>query len=357
MKIITVSFLFLAVISLQAQQNDYYFYKPENNFGSDLFFNPGSLILNGSYDILRNGAHSKDISDIAYRDGIKGVWKNISHPIKHINRYGWGNFWEREFFNFTLKPKSMQFAPNLMNHTIGNGMQYVKLAEWYDYHQVPFPYVWSFLTTTTYQFMNEVNENGAYQGTNVDPISDMLIFNPLGFLLFSSHRVRYFFSHTLPLYDWSLQPVYNPSNHYMENAGQQFAIKKPFTSESRYGAFIYWGIHALGGLTYTPDRLHSFSVGAGVVVNKLNVRGTEQARYITPNLDGAIGFFYDKNHSLMTSLILQGPKYYTAQLNVYPAVIRPKRFAPGLYTSYDESRRFVFGLTLAYLPAGLFMQN
>jgi len=350
-----LSILIVLAASVYAQDKAYYFHHPENNFGSDMFFSPFSILFNGSFDILRNGGHTKNITKLPYEAGMNNVWQNISHPFKNIDAYGTQKFMRREIFNLNFNPKEMQFVPNIMNHTIGNGMQYVKLAEWYDAHEVPAPYVLSFVTTTTYQFINESNENGSGRGTNVDPISDMLIFNPLGFLLFSFDGVKYFFSNTVPLYDWSPQPVYNPSNHSIQNAGQEFVIKKQVSQ--RWSGLFYWGINGMLGASYTPDGIHHFGAAGGVVVNKLNVVGTEASRYVTPALDGTIGFFYDKNNSLMTSLILTGPKFYTAQVNVYPGVFTTKWFCPGIYLGLDEKKSLLFGMAFANFPIGLLAQT
>lgn len=338
--------------SATAQTSSYRFYDPSIPYGSEAMFSPLSLFVNGSYDILRNGAHSKDIGKIEYRDGWLNIRDNITHPIREVRAYGVGRFFRREFFNLKFNIHETQFAPNVLNHTIGNGMQYVKLAEWYDHHRFPLPYVWSALTTTSYQVMNEINENSGFRGTNVDPISDLLIFNPLGFIVWSFDGTRRFFSETLPLYDWSLMPVFRPSSYNLESAGQSWVIKKPVSADGRYSAVFYWGIHGMAGVSVTPDYEHYVSVTGGIVVNKLQVRNTEQARYLTPNLDGSLGLFYDRKHSLLTSLLVEGPKFYALQLTLYPA-FNGSPWTPGAYVSWNERKQFVIGLSWTYLPAGL----
>lgn len=59
----------------------------------------------------------------------------------------------------------------------------------------------------------------------------MLIFNPLGILLFSYDGVKKFFSETLPLYDWSLQPFFNPFNNHIENVGEQYVLNYPINEK------------------------------------------------------------------------------------------------------------------------------
>ena len=336
------------------QQKKYYFYNPKNNFGSELWFNPLTVVINGSYDILRNGGFSnKDVFNLPYKAGFDNVLRNISHPIKNIELFGWREFLRHECLNISLNTYKSQFVPNFSHHIIGNGMQYVKLAEWYDYHNVKYPYLCSFLTTTLYQFMNEVIENGEYVGTNVDPISDMLIFNPLGFIVFSFDFVKRFFSKTLQMNDWSLQYFINPENRFIENAGQQFVVKYKIPFTKNYSAFLYWGIYGIGGISYRYNKIHNFSIGVGTVVNMLHEKRLKWSRVLTPALDGAFGFFYDKNNSLMSSVIITYPRLFNVRIDIFPGFIRKKWFIPGVFIGFGEWDHFAIGLTTAYIPVGV----
>lgn len=334
-------------------QQKYFFFNPKNDFGSDAFFNPLSMVINGSYDIFRNGAHSKDVLSQPYAIGMRNVWRNISSPLHNIGRYGWDRFTREEIFNLNFSAKEAQFLPNFSDHTIGEGMLYAKTAEWYDYHGYRHPYLWSFVTVSASQFMNEAVENGDYLDTSVDLIADMLIFNTAGFILFSTERGKDFFSRSLPLYDWSLQPILDPSSHFLYNAGEQFVIRHGLPFAPRYSAFIYWGIHAIVGLSYAYDDENNVSVGAGQVVNRVNENRYKGLRFLTPSLDGAIGIFYDRNNSLMTSILLSGPRLPNAQINVYPGLFEVGGIKPGVYLAFGEWDRFVLGVTLAGIPFGL----
>lgn len=68
--------------------DEYYCYNPNPDYGTGQAFNPGTGILYGSFEVLRNGAHSKDILEQKYLKGINNVWWNITHPIKNIEQYG-----------------------------------------------------------------------------------------------------------------------------------------------------------------------------------------------------------------------------------------------------------------------------
>lgn len=345
-----VIFLFAPLIA-----SDYYFYHPENDFGSDLYFNPWNMTINGSFDILRNGAlQTKDLREIPLGLGVKNVWRNIRSPIQSIDQYGWNDFLSREFMNFDLAPSTAYFIPNIFNHVIGNGMLYVKAKEWFDYNGYPHPTILSILMTTTYQFINESVENGAGQSINVDPISDLLVFNPLGILLFSFNGPKRIFSKYLRVYDWSLQPMFNPGNYNLENAGQSYCMKIDLPFKNQFALFSYWGIHGLLGFSYQYMDNHSISVGAGGVINRIrNIVTDDSVVFFEPDVDGAIGVFMDKNNSLLYSCIITGPRFYNIKLNVYPNSIKKGILQPGFYLAFGQLDGFIFGISLANIPIGL----
>ena len=353
MKLSIIVLVLVTNTCLFAQDQKYYFYRPDNNFGSDLVFNPISQILNGGFDIFRNGGHSKDISNQPYSQGAKNVINNIFNPLDSIKKFGWKSFITTEVFPISTNTDILQYFPNYAHHLIGHGFRYVKTAEWYDYHNVKYPNAWSILTLFSYVFLNETLENGGFDEVNVDPIADMLIFNPLGILLFSTEWAKKFFSRTLQLYDWSLQPVFNISNNNIINAGDQFAAK--IKLNKKYGAFFYWGISGIVGLSHQFKKGRTLSWGVGTIVNKLIERKLINSKYVSrfvaPNkIDGAVGFFYDVNNSLMTSMIFTGPHSYNYRLNIYPGFIKKDWFKPGLFLSVGELDKFQIGLTLASMP-------
>ncbi len=344
--------------SLQSQEKQYYFYNPEIDYGSEAYFNPISLLLNGSYDILRNGSHENNnetinVFRLDYKQGFKNVWDNITSPAYHINRYGWKKFLTTEVFPASLKSNKAQWVPNYGHHIIGSGMLWVRTAEWYDYHGYKYPYWLSAVTTLAYQFTNEALENNHSNLTNVDPIADILIFNPLGFLVFSFEGVRKFFSQTVSMYDWSLQPVFNPFNSHIENAGLQFTFKYKIPKFERCSLFFYYGIYGIGGISYTYKPGYNISAGIGTVVNRLQENIIRNSRFITPNTDGAFGIFLDKNHSLLTSVLFTGPRKYNARINFYPGLWSLGKFKPGFFMGIGEWDGLVAGLTIAQMPIGV----
>ena len=137
LRIKLVYLLILLVTAVYSQdKKTYYYYRPEADCGTELVFNPGIVILNGTFDILRNGAHSKNILEQKYFKGMKNVWWNITHPIENVKQYGWKNFIGQEVIPLSMDKEKARYLPNYMHHVFGSGMIYKKMAEWYDYHGI-----------------------------------------------------------------------------------------------------------------------------------------------------------------------------------------------------------------------------
>ena len=117
--------------------------------------------------------------------------------------------------------------------------------------------------------------------------------------------------------------------------------------------FTYWGINGISGLTYTYKNEHNISLGIGQVVNRLDPNLLRKSSFMTPELDGAVGMFYDRNHSLLLSVLISGPRMYNARINIYPGLLDFTWFNPGFYLGFGEWDHFILGLTLAHIPVGL----
>ena len=77
--------ILLSLLVHSAPAQEQYFYKGRN-FGSEALYNPLSLLLNGSYDIIQLDGNSKEIFTFPYDDGARNVLKNLGSPfgpVKH----------------------------------------------------------------------------------------------------------------------------------------------------------------------------------------------------------------------------------------------------------------------------------
>ncbi len=323
-------------------------------YGSQAEYNPISYIINGGFDILQTENQSRNLSAIKYLTGVKNVIFNLSSPFTSIRAYGVKQFFADEILPISANKKNMQWLPNYQLHLIGGGMEYRAMAEWYSAHGFEFPKTASFITMAAQHFVNEVIENNGYVGRTVDPIADIYVFDPLGVLLFSFDPVCEFFSQTLNLTDWSYQPAYNPTSGNLENAGQNFIMKYKFPFDKKYALFYHFGMNGLAGLSYEFRKDESFSLAAGLRNSELvevtdETGGRKQTAVVLWNA----GFFYDRNNSLLFSILVSGQRSYRVVTNIYPGLVSIAGFSPGFFVAYTTGRTIAFGINVSYVPIGL----
>ncbi len=350
-----LNMLFFACSGLRAQdrENKQYFYQPLN-YGSESLIHPLHLILNGGFGILQMDNRGNSVVDIQYETGLKNLTWNLSHPISAIKEEGVSHFIETQIIPLSFDDSEAYYWPNYTLHVIGGGMSYRMMESWFYYHNYPYPKIFSLITLTIYHFLNEVVESNDYVGYDPDPIADMYIFNPLGILLFSSNTVSRFFSHTLNMADWSYQISFNPASKSLENLGQNFVMKLWLKKDQSLGLFYHFGTHGELGLSFRQSDGDCFSFGLGMVANKLvDQSNRRDLRELTADLVLTAGVFYDRNNSLLASLIYSKTQDFKLRLNMYPGLLKIYKFSPGIYFSLNQRNRVSLGLTVRFFPVGL----
>ncbi len=326
----------------------YYFYH-RLDYGSDAMVHPLRLILNGSFGILQMGNRSNDLTDIHYSEGWTNVWRNLSHPLTSIRYEGWWTFLKREIIPISFNAEGARYWPNYTNHLIGGGMSYRLMREWYRYHGYSHESRWAIGTLAVYHLLNEVVENDARHQWTTDPVADIYLFDVGSIILFENDRVCGFFADKLHMADWSFQPVYDPSNRNLYNAGANYVIKVPLPRSRHWSFFYHWGNHAESGLSYTKDNGECWSVGAGLKAKNL-IKVTEYSDGV--ELAVTAGLFYDRNNSLLGSLLYAKSRDAQWRLNLYPGLIRLGRWRPGLFVALNDDHTSRFGVTFTWAPAG-----
>jgi hypothetical protein len=341
---------FLLVAATQAvgadDEEPYYFYQGLN-YGSEALLHPVRLIVNGGFGILQIDQRANRINDVDFETGLQNVWRNLANPLDAIGVHGWKDFLQREVIPVSINSHQAHYWPNYTQHLIGGGMSYRLYREWYRYHGYYHPRLMSALTITMYHMLNEVVENNDYVGWTTDPIADLYIFDPLGILLFSSDRVARFFGRTLNMADWSYQPSINLVNGNLENHGQNFAMKLNIPWWERWQLFYHYGTHGELGLTRRLNNHDSFSFGFGFKASKL-IEITEGINGVDLAFTG--GLFYDRNNSLLASLLVAQTKDYRFRLNLYPGLFNIGPFTPGFFLADRRNNGMVFGVTYIYSP-------
>jgi hypothetical protein len=333
--------------------DDYYFYH-RYDYGTQSALNPVSVFLNGSYDMLQTRAMTNRVARLDYNNSMRNVADNLLHPFSAIDDYGWKQFAGTELFPSSASLKNAQWVPNYTLHLIGDGLTFRTLKEWYQSHGAAHPWMLAGLNCLLYQYMNESIENGSNKGTNVDAIADYLVFNPLGMLLFSNDAVARFFGEKLNGANWSSMPLINARTGQLDNTSESFAFKYFPLADKPIGLFYYTGLNTVFGLTWRAGD-QAFSAGGGLgTVSIVDVNPENGARQSTAVLGKTAALFWDRNNSLLASLILSNQRLYTARLNIYPLPTRTRwPVKPGFFLARGYDGENFFGVALNASPVGL----
>ncbi len=338
---------------LVSQVHSGYFYHGDP-YGSEALFNPISVIVNGGCDSFQQLERSSAFSQIPWRNGSTSVWRSITSPLPVISDFGWNRFLRQEVFPGSLKMEELQWVPNYGLHLIGGGMVSRKLTEWYDAHGYPAPAVLGAVTSMTAEFFNEVVENGVNIYPNEDCIPDLLIFQPLGIVLFSFDGVAEYFSDTFSLNDWSQPAAISFAPLAFRNAGQNFVMKYALTGTRSTSLFVHFGNFVIGGLSFRRGAQDAISFGVGQASTGVKVLPVVNG-VPSNTIDTGVmaGVYYDRNNSLLGSVVYTAARNQRFRVNVYPGVLTIAGFSPGLFLTIIDGGGYVAGVTLAMLPLGL----
>lgn len=340
------------VDTIPGHAGTYYFYHGVD-YGTQSLIHPLRMIINGGYGIMQIENRDNTPFEIDYAQGFRNVTRNLIHPDVALGKYGYWDFLQREVIPVSINSGQAQYWPNYMNHTLGGGMGYRMMSEYYRYRDVPMPNFTAGVTLFVYHLLNEVVENDTDEGPRTDPIADFWIFNPAGVWLFSSDRAARFFSHTLHMTDWSFQPAYFPDGEELYNQGQNYAVKWHMNRQGSRSIFYHWGTHAELGMSFTRPDGRCFSVGLGLIAKNI-IKVDEYTKGLHVAASG--GVFYDRHNSLLASFLFARTKDYAYRLNVYPGLIRAGFLRPGFFVALDQENNMMGGITfgsLQHLPFGV----
>ncbi len=347
-------FLFL-LLSSHAQEKKFYFYKPIS-YGSDATFNPFSMLVNGGFDELQAYWRPNSFAELPWKGGSSNVWANITSPLPQISKYGWKDFFTHEVFPTSLSAEKAQYFPNYTLHLIGGGMAYRKAAEWFDYYGYPVPYFLAAVTAMGYHYINEIIENGeSFFYSNVDPIADLLIFDPLGIILFSFDGVCDFFSTKVELFDWNSQPAFSFLPFAIRNTRQSFVIRYPISKSNRTSIIYHFGAFGELGLSYKTNNEDAISVTGGLTSKQVYTIENPYTGAVRPAIKFGprVGVYWDRNNSLMMSLVLTDNFKEFFYFDVYPGVVSVGSVSPGFFILVGKKAQITLGVTFSFLPIGL----
>jgi hypothetical protein len=348
-RLLVILSLAVSVVSASRAQDGPWFYRGLG-FGTEAAFSPLTIVINDAYDVLQLDGWDRRFSRHPYRSGWLTVRRSAARPFRTLSRYGYWQFVRSELLPLSTRGDGGgQWLPNYQLHLVGGGMLHVMLTEWYAAHGFARPGVWALGTAVIERVINESIENGGFDGYSGDVVADLYLFDAGGILLYASDRVRRFFSTTLNLRAWPLQPSIGVTHGTLENAGSYFSIQWPLPRTQRWRFFYYFGMNNMAGLTRNRRDGLSVSVGAGLHAKELVTVDASSNRK-TANLTGTAGVFVDRQGSLLASLVYSGVHDRQWSMNVYPGVLPGGRASPGVWVQRSREGSVLAGFALRWIP-------
>lgn len=283
------------------------------SWGSESQFNPVSMVLNEAWDIGQlRGDHR--LSFMWNSGNVGRLASTLGHPGESIRRQGWGEFLTTEVVPSSFDKDRAQWIPNYQAHLLGGGYNHIHLEEWYVSHGYAHPTLLACATTYTSALLNETSElAGQNTDYSTDPLADLLIFDAASLAFFRIDAVREFFTQTLEMRNWPLQPTLTGDGR-VENAGQYWMLRYPVTGDWK-GIYIF-GLGNIAGLSRRLDgqgNALSLAMGAHACRNT-SIDSVRQGVVLAPK----VGVFWDRGGSLMASLSWNGQSTDPLALEVYP---------------------------------------
>jgi hypothetical protein len=145
--------------------------------------------------------------------------------------------------------------------------------------------------------------------------------------------------------EWPYQAMFNVGEREFRNVGQNYAIRPNLFGTTNHRPFIYFGIATVFGLSHRLNASDSLSWGAGAAVvdaQRDNVR-----------LRATGGLFYDRNDSLLASIVFNGTDDLAVRCNVHPGVIVGGKWSPGVFVGVGDDGELSAGITIRLTPVGI----
>jgi len=321
------------------------------DYGSQALYGPLWVFINRGFDVLQDHVAPRNIFTFDYRTNFLNVARNMANPFPAIAADGWKTFLTEEIFPLSFTQTTARWTPNYSLHLIGGGMTYTSLTEWFEDYHVPAPRLWSAFTLMASAFINESLENKGFVGYNTDCIADLWVFDIGGIILFSFDWPNRFFSHTIVIADWSLQPSFTLPNGELHNVGNYFAAKWALPFYRRLSLFAWYGEATTGGLSFAIDDEYAVSASAGGAAIHLTNASTQSVQNVV-NFVPTAAVFLDRRNSLLASLQITNVDDYFIHFNVYPHAFWTRGPPIGVWGVVDKRARLAAGFAIGR-PFGL----
>lgn len=318
------------------------------DYGTQALQNPLWVLVNRGFDVIQDHISGRDVFNLPYASNAANVGRNVVNPLPAISDNGWGKFLREEIFPLSYGNTTARWLPNYSLHLIGGGITYAELDEWFQDHTIPLPRLWAALTVMGAAFLNETIENHNLVDYNTDALADLYVFDLGGILLFSFEAPRRFFSETLVISDWSLQPALTLPRGELHNVGNYFAAKWPLPFLPRLRLFSWFGEATTLGLSFAIDAEHSISACAGGAAIHLVNQSTHTLQNVA-SFTPTAAVFLDRRESLLASLQVTDVDDYFVHFNLYPHALTQRGPSAGFWMVVDKRGHVAAGISISRL--------
>lgn len=327
-----------AMLAARASSGPFFF--KNRGFGTDEYAGPFDVVLNKGFPTAAWSDRSRDIFDYPY--GWGGVWASVSRPLDAIERYGgWSPFLRQQVFPLTAGLQNFKWYANYFGHLMEGGIVYRRVSEWYEAAGVPWPSVAGAVTTYAAAVINEAYEAPLDTQPKGATTADLLIFDPLAILLFSSDGVARFFAHDLRAAVWPQQGSLRINDGWVINNAEHLVFKLPIPGMDRTRLFYKTGLGIQFGLTRRLSNGIEVTAAFGRDALRQNidpVNGRE-----TVDLQLSAGVFVDIDNNLLWSIYWSETADRRLAVNVYPGVVDLWGLKVGMWGVLERDGAVNFG--------------
>ncbi len=285
------------------------YYQPRS-YGSDSLYSPFSNFLSYTFDTLQL---RDNFSTSNFSQNSQTVLDHLGDPGQAIdNEGGFNRFINRQIFpiDSQFSNESYSALPNYGLHLLGGGMVYRKDLEWFRAHDYDYAVTSAVILAMTAEYIQEVFEKKTT--TDDDEVADFYIFRPLGILLFHNDAVAGFVMDYLDPAIWPSLQVYDLTEDRINNSGIHYIYRPSYEFyDTRF--FIYTGLNNMLGLSHRLNDKDYFTWSVGKSTQRVDLSLDKQAELKT-----SAGIFYDRNKSLLASLVINDTGGNRFRFNWYP---------------------------------------
>ena len=311
-------------------------YYEARDYGSDSLYSPLSNFLSYSFDSLQL---PDNFSMSNFSENTQLVIDHLTDPKQAIDNEGGTNrFINRQIFPVDSAYSNESYAalPNYFLHMLGGGMVYRKDLEWFREHDYEYSTAAAVTLAMTAEFLQEVLEKNTTKDD--DEVADMWIFRPIGILLFHDDAVAKFMMKYFDPAIWPSLQVWDVTEDRINNAGIHYIYRPTFWEYDGTRLFFFTGLNNMLGLSHHLGNGERFSWGVGQSVQRVDFDLSRQVE-----LKNSAGVFYDRNKSLLASLVINDTGGNRFRFNWYPTNTSiPGKF--GYFVSQNQDHDIATGI-------------